>query len=182
MILWQTSKTWANQGSKTLDHLTTNYLFIGWRPRISCSVLLLLVATGSLVTSARSLWTDSEFVNSTEPGVRRVASEECSCSLRVYSTLSYVCWAELFCHLCVRSLSGSSPQSLRRTLWRGNDTVCLCFLSYILYSHLICLGESVHTHGLNIKDCCQTVKRRLCFVSDLQTSSMSTEEMDCSVL
>lgn len=56
------------------------------------------------------------------------------------------------------------------------------FIFYILYSHLVCPGEPVHTHGLNIKDCCQTVKRGLCFVSDLQTSTMSTEEMGCSVL
>lgn len=138
VILWRTYKPCTNQGSKTLDHLTTNYVFIGWRPRISCSVLLLLVVTGSLVTSARSLWTDSEFVNTTEPGVRSVASEECSCSLRVYSMLSYVCGAELFCRLCVRSLSGSSPQmSLRRTLWRGNDTVRLCSFLFFTFCTLI---------------------------------------------
>lgn len=79
VILWRTYKPCVNQGSKTLDRLTTNYLFIGWRPRISCSVLLLLVVTGSLVTSARSLWTDSEFVNTTELGVRSAASAHVAC-------------------------------------------------------------------------------------------------------
>lgn len=38
VILRHAHKAWATQRSKTLDHLPTNYLFVGWRPKISCSL------------------------------------------------------------------------------------------------------------------------------------------------
>lgn len=39
VIMWRAHKPCAIHGSKTLDQLTTNYLFIGWRPKISWSFL-----------------------------------------------------------------------------------------------------------------------------------------------
>lgn len=157
--MWRAHKPRAIHGSKTLDQLTTNYLFIGWRPKISWSFLF------SRYWLQLAVWlhqpVEGKNVSSFEIGMHT-------------ELLWGVCGAACVCDL-FQPTNAFEGTSLKRK-WhpvsmQGFNT--LCFSSS-------CQWE--RTDGLSINARCQWVKTRLCFVSDLQASIMSGKEMDCSGL